>query len=95
MTPLAFQLPPIFDYFATFLWALSGAILGMHKRYDFGGVCVIALLAAIGGSTLRDGLFLNQMPPVVTNGLYLPLILLRRDCGAVLPAAHRQSAVGR
>jgi uncharacterized membrane protein YeiH len=75
MTTLAFQLPPVFDYFATFLWALSGAILGMHKRYDFGGVCVVALVAAIGGSTLRDGLFLNQMPPVVTNVWYLPLIL--------------------
>jgi uncharacterized membrane protein YeiH len=75
MAPLTFQLPPLFDYFATFLWALSGAIVGMHKRYDFGGVCVIALLAAIGGSTLRDGLFLNQMPPVVTNVWYLPLIL--------------------
>ena len=76
MTSLAFQLPPLFDYFATFLWALSGAILGMHKRYDMAGVCVIALLAATGGSTLRDGLFLNQLPPVVTVVWYVPLILL-------------------
>jgi uncharacterized membrane protein YeiH len=58
MTTLTFQVPSLFDYFATFLWALSGAIL-----------------AAMGGSTLRDGLFLNQLPPVVTNGWYLPLIL--------------------
>src|SRR5512139_3833699 len=76
MTSQDFQLPPLFDYFATFLWALSGAIVGMHKRYDFAGVCVIALLAATGGSTLRDGLFLNTMPPIVTNVWYLPLILL-------------------
>jgi uncharacterized membrane protein YeiH len=55
---------------------MSGAILGMHKRYDMAGVCVIALLAATGGSTLRDGLFLNQLPPVVTNVWYVPLILL-------------------
>jgi uncharacterized membrane protein YeiH len=75
MTTFAFQIPPLFDYFATFLWALSGAILGMHKRYDMAGVVVIALLAATGGSTLRDGLFLNQMPPVVTDAWYLPLIL--------------------
>jgi len=76
MTSFAFQIPPFFDYFATFLWALSGAIVGMHKRYDMAGVCVIALLAATGGSTLRDGLFLNQMPPVLTNPWYVPLILL-------------------
>jgi uncharacterized membrane protein YeiH len=73
---LAFQLPPLFDYVATFLWALSGAILGMHKRYDMAGVVVIALLAATGGSLLRDGLFLHQLPPVVTDVWYLPLILL-------------------
>jgi uncharacterized membrane protein YeiH len=76
MTSLSFEIPPLFDYFATFLWALSGAILGMHKRYDMAGVVVIALLAATGGSTLRDGLFLNQLPPVVTNVWYVPLILL-------------------
>jgi len=76
MTTLSFQLPPLFDYFATFLWALSGAIVGMHKRYDMAGVVVIALLAATGGSTLRDGLFLHQVPPVVTDVWYLPLILL-------------------
>jgi uncharacterized membrane protein YeiH len=86
MTTFTFQLLPLFDYFATFLWALSGAILGMHKRYDFGGVCVVALVAAIGGSTLRDGLFLNQMPPVVTNAWYLPLIL----CAAIVVRFFRQ-----
>ncbi len=85
-----FQLPPLFDYFATFLWALSGAIVGMHKRYDFAGVCVIALLAATGGSTLRDGLFLNTMPPVVTNVWYLPLILL----AAFVAGLFRRQIVG-
>ena len=76
MTPFTFQLPPLFDYFATFLWAMSGAIVGMHKRYDLAGVFVVALLSATGGSILRDGLFLNQMPPVLTNVWYLPLIFL-------------------
>ncbi len=66
-----FQLPPLFGYFALFLWALSGAIVGMHKRYDLAGVFVIALLASTGGSTLRDGLFLQTMPPVLTDAWYL------------------------
>jgi hypothetical protein len=26
-----FQIPPLFGYVALFLWALSGAIVGMHK----------------------------------------------------------------
>ena len=76
MTPSEFQVPPLFDYFATFLWALSGAIVGMHKRYDISGVLVIALLASTGGSLLRDGFFLHQTPPVIKDGWYIPLILL-------------------
>lgn len=77
MTPLAeFPIPRFFDYLATFLWALSGAVVGLHKRYDFTGVFVIALLASTGGSLLRDGFFLNTTPPILTNGGYIPLILL-------------------
>ncbi len=71
-----FQIPPLFGYAAVFLWALSGAIVGMHKRYDLAGVFVIALLAATGGSTLRDGLFLQTMPPVLTDAWYIILTLL-------------------
>lgn len=77
MPPLdEFRIPISFDYLATFLWALSGAIVGMHKRYDFFGVLVIALVASTGGSLLRDGLFLQMPPPVLTNRIYIPLILL-------------------
>jgi uncharacterized membrane protein YeiH len=71
-----FHVPLSFDFLATFLWAISGAIVGMHKRYDFTGVFVIALLASTGGSLLRDGLFLNRTPPVLTVSFYIPLILL-------------------
>jgi uncharacterized membrane protein YeiH len=71
-----FQLPLLFDYFATFLWALSGAIVGMYKRYDIAGVFVIALLSSTGGSLLRDGIFLQQTPPVLSNSWYIPIILL-------------------
>lgn len=48
--PPEFQVPLFFDYFATFLWALSGAIVGLHKRYDFAGVLVVALLSATGAA---------------------------------------------
>lgn len=74
--PQEFQVPALFDYFATFLWAVSGAIVGLHKRYDFAGVLVIALLSATGGSLLRDGIFLHRRPPVLSDGLYIPLIIV-------------------
>jgi len=73
--PPDFQVPLLFDYFATFLWAVSGAIVGLHKRYDFAGVLVVALLSATGGSLLRDGIFLHQKPPVLSDGYYIPLII--------------------
>ena len=70
-----FQVPFLLDYVALFLWAVSGAIIGMHKRYDFTGVLVVALLSSTGGSLLRDGFFLHQTPPVVSNPFYIPLII--------------------
>ncbi len=70
-----FQVPFLLDFVALFLWAVSGAIIGMHKRYDFTGVLVVALLASTGGSLLRDGFFLHQTPPVVLNPWYIPLII--------------------
>ena len=70
-----FQVPFLLDYLAVFLWAVSGAIAAMHKRYDFAGVLTIALLASTGGSMIRDGIFLQQTPPVLTNPWYIPLIV--------------------
>ena len=76
MTQTQFEIPALFDYFATFLWAMSGAVVGMHKRYDFAGALVIALLASTGGSLIRDGLFLQRTPPVLSDQWYVPIILL-------------------
>ena len=49
MTAADFQLPAQLDYLAIFAWALSGAIVGLRKRYDLVGVFVTALLTSIGG----------------------------------------------
>ncbi len=83
--PTHFEVPLYLDYLAVFTWALSGAILGVSKGYDITGVFIVALLSSVGGSMLRDGIFLNQPPPVVTNPYYLPLILLVYWSFYVLP----------
>lgn len=70
-----FQVPFLLDYLAVFLWAVSGAMAAIHKRYDFAGVITIALVSSTGGSMLRDGIFLQQTPPVLTNPWYIPLIV--------------------
>jgi uncharacterized membrane protein YeiH len=71
----SFEISPYFDYGATFLWALSGALLGARKGYAIPGILTIAFVSSVGGGLLRDGLFLQNGPPmVVRSPWYLGLI---------------------
>ncbi len=74
MTETDFQVPILFDYAATFTWAVSGAIVAIRRRFDIVGVFVVALLSAIGGGLLRDAIFLDRVPVFLTNPAYLSLI---------------------
>jgi len=75
MPDAEFQVPILFDYVATFTWAVSGAIVAIRRRFDITGVFVVSLLAAIGGGLLRDAMFLNRTPVFLVNPAYLSLIL--------------------
>ena len=83
-------MPALFDYLATFTWAVSGAVVGIRKRYDLVGVFVIAVLSSTGGSLIRDGLFLHRTPPVLTDAVYLPLIL----AATIVTSAFRRRISG-
>jgi uncharacterized membrane protein YeiH len=83
-----FQVPPLFDYGATFAWAISGALIAARRGYDVAGIAAIALVSAVGGGLLRDGIFLQQGPPqVVRSPWYLILVLIAT--ALVLVAGHR------
>jgi len=70
------QLFPYFDWGATVLWAMSGAMLGARRGYSFMGVFVVALVSATGGGLLRDGIFLQDGPPVLLRTpIYLALVV--------------------
>jgi uncharacterized membrane protein YeiH len=69
-----FTLPRALDYLATFTWATTGAAVGLRKGYDLTGVFVIALLSSTGGGLVRDGMFLQRPPALLTDAVYLPLI---------------------
>lgn len=69
--------PPLyFEYFALLLWAISGAIVGWRKGYDVVGVFVIAFVSSFGGGLLRDGLFLQRLPVVLTDPNYIFIMLV-------------------
>ncbi len=50
------------EIIGTIAFAVSGAIVGIQKRMDIFGVCILGLTTAVGGGILRD-LILNITPP--------------------------------
>ena len=93
MHPLhgAFELSPLFDLGATFVWAVTGAGLGVRFGYDYTGIFTMAFVSALGGGLLRDGLFLQHVPVAIQNPRYLIVVL----CGAIVGAIATVAAGGR
>src|SRR5262249_37343156 len=56
-------LPPAFDFAATFIFAISGALLAAKRGYDFTGIFIIALASSTAGGLLRDALSIQDGPP--------------------------------
>ena len=70
-----------FDLGASFIWAVTGALLAAQRGYDLTGICAIALVSSTGGGLLRDGLFLQQGPPAI---LLTPLYIVLAAVAGVL-----------
>lgn len=64
-------LPLLFDYSATFIWALSGALIAARRGYVGIGILVIAVVSSTGGGILRDSMLLRTVPAVLTNAVYV------------------------
>lgn len=72
-----FTLPPLFDYGATLLWAVSGAMVAARLGYDIIGILILALVSATGGGLLRDGVFLQDGTPVMLRSpIYIVLVVI-------------------
>jgi uncharacterized membrane protein YeiH len=67
--------PPFLEVIATIAWAVSGAIVARGRNFDFTGVFVIAVVSATGGGLIRDGVFLQRIPVMLTQPIYLVLPL--------------------
>lgn len=52
----------ILEIIGTIAFAVSGAVVGIQKKMDIFGVCILGLTASVGGGILRD-LILNITPP--------------------------------
>jgi uncharacterized membrane protein YeiH len=56
----------VLDLVGTFVFALSGAVLGVRKRLDLFGVIVLSFAAATGGGITRDVL-IGAVPPAAID----------------------------
>lgn len=73
----SFVLPIEYDLTATFLFALTGALVAVEYKYDYLGLYAMALITGTGGALLRDGLFLQSGAPIVlTNPYYLFVVVI-------------------
>ena len=81
MMRLAFPAPEFtppfwFHLVAVLFLSITGALAAMRRHYDIIGTFTLAFVAGLGGSLLRDGLFLQAGPPVILrNGEYLIAVL--------------------
>jgi uncharacterized membrane protein YeiH len=66
----------LFDLLAVFMFASSGALSAIRKKYDFIGVLLLSFVSGLGGGLIRDAIFIQGGPPkAVTDSRYLFVIL--------------------
>lgn len=80
----------IMEIMGTIAFAASGAMVGIRKRMDIFGVCVLGFVTAVGGGMVRD-LVLGITPPnvfrnpsyalvaVITSVIVFAVIYVKRD----------------
>ena len=57
----------ILDVIGTIAFSISGAMLGIRKRMDLFGVCVLGVVTATGGGMIRDIVLGINPPRMFTN----------------------------
>jgi len=68
------------DLFGTFVFAISGILTAIEKKFDVVGTIIIGIVTAIGGGTLRDMLIGSTPVGWMLDEKYLLVILLAMVC---------------
>ena len=77
----SYELPVAFSFIAHLTFGITGALAGLRRGHDVIGVAFMAIVTAIGGGLIRDGVLISSGPAsVLTNGTFLLVVL----AGAVL-----------
>jgi uncharacterized membrane protein YeiH len=78
------------DLLGTFVFAISGATLGVRKQLDLFGVLVLSFVAAVSGGIARDVLIGAAPPAALASWHYVAV-----SCAAGLATFYRSADVER
>jgi len=70
------------DYSGTLVFAISGVLAGVDRKFDLFGVFILGFVTAVGGGTLRDLLIGSTPVGWMQNEIYIYIIL------SALPICH-------
>lgn len=70
----------VLDCAGTFVFALSGGLLGVRKKFDLFGVLFLAFVVAVSGGLMRD-VFIGAVPPAAITEIRYVLIAV---CGGLI-----------
>lgn len=63
----------VLDLVGTFVFALSGALVGVRQRLDLFGVLVLSFVAACGGGLMRDAMIGATPPAALQDWRYVAI----------------------
>lgn len=66
----------ILDWIGTFVFALSGGLLGVQKRFDLFGVLFLSFVVPVFGGIIRDVLIGATPPVAITNISYFIIAMV-------------------
>ncbi len=64
------------DYIGTLVFAISGVLAGVERKFDLFGVFILGFVTAVGGGTLRDVLIGSTPVGWMGNEVYIIIIAL-------------------
>ena len=65
----------VLDWIGTFVFALSGGLLGVQKKFDLFGVLFLSFVVAVAGGMMRDVL-IGAVPPAAVSEIHYFLIAM-------------------
>lgn len=69
------DLVSLIDYTGTFVFAISGVMAGVDRKFDLFGVFILGFVTAVGGGTLRDLLIGSTPVAWMKDEVYVYLIM--------------------